>query len=165
MNLKLTFTDKEITPWSGMVFMKKLLDQTGILTELVKSDLPEQGSNRGYDPLQLITSFMVSVWCGANRFEHLEVGRFDDVLRRIFGYKKMAGHKAYQRYFQKFTIASNQRIFTKPGQWFFNQVKLDNYTLDVDSTVLTRYGTQRTIPKSQEGTPIIHYSPLWMNVR
>ncbi|MDA0196991.1 MAG: hypothetical protein O2951_18460 [Bacteroidetes bacterium] len=118
--------------------MKKLLDQTGILTKLIACDLPEQGSNRGYGPIQLLTSFMVSVWCGANRFDHLEVSRFDDVLRRIFGFKKMAGHKAYQRYFQKFTIAINQQVFTKLSQWFFHQVKLDNYTLDVDSTVLTR---------------------------
>ena len=147
MDLKLAFTDKEITPWSGMVFMKKLLDQTGILTKLIACELPEQGSNRGYNPIQLITSFMVSIWCGANRFEHLEVSRFDDVLRRIFGFKKMAGHKAYQRYFQKFTIAINQQIFTKLSQWFFNQIKLDNYTLDVDSTVLTRYGTQQGAAK------------------
>ena len=147
MDLKLAFTDKEITPWSGMVFMKKLLDQTGILTKLIACALPEQGSTRGYDPIQLITSFMVSIWCGANRFEHLEVSRFDDVLRRIFGFKKMAGHKAYQRYFQKFTIAINQQIFTKLSQWFFNQIKLANYTLDVDSTVLTRYGTQQGAAK------------------
>ena len=147
MKLKLAFTDKEITPWSGMVFMKKLLDQTGIFTQLNGSDLPKQGSNRGYDPVQLITSFMVSIWCGANRFEHLEVSRFDDVLRRIFWFKKMAGHKAYQRYFQKFTIAINQQVFTKLSQWFFNQIHLDNYTLDVDSTVLTRYGTQQGAAK------------------
>jgi hypothetical protein len=147
MDLKLAFTDKEITPWSGMVFMKKLLDRTGILTKLIACDLPQQGSNRGYDPIQLITSFIVSIWCGANRFEHLEVSRFDEVLRRIFGFKKMAGHKAYQRYFQKFTIAINQQIFTKLSQWFFHQIKLDNYTLDVDSTVLTRYGTQQGATK------------------
>jgi len=91
----------------------------------------------------LITCFMVSVWCGANRFEHLEVSRFDEVLRNIFGFKQMAGHKAYQRYFNKFTLARNQKIFTKVTQWFFAQVKLDNYTLDVDSTVLTRYGSQQ----------------------
>lgn len=143
MNLKIVFTDKEITPWSGMVFMKKLLDQTGILCKLISSDLPEQHSNRGYSPIQLITCFMVSVWCGANRFEHLEVSRFDEVLRNIFGFKQMAGHKAYQRYFNKFTLARNQKIFTKVTQWFFAQVKLDNYTLDVDSTVLTRYGSQQ----------------------
>lgn len=147
MDLKLAFTDKEITPWSGMVFMKKLLDKTGILTKLIACDLPQQGSNRGYDPIQLITGFMVSVWCGANRFEHLEVSRFDDVLRRIFGFRKMAGHKAYQRYFKKFTIAINQQVFTKLSQWFFSQIKLDNYTLDVDSTVLTRYGTQQGAAK------------------
>jgi Transposase DDE domain group 1 len=147
MDLILAFTDKQITPWSGMIFMKKLLDQTGILSKLIACDLPRQGSNRGYDPIQLITSFMVSIWCGANRFEHLEVSRFDDVLRRIFGFKKMAGHKAYQRYFQKFTIAINQQVFTKLSQWFFSQIKLGNYTLDVDSTVLTRYGTQQGAAK------------------
>ncbi|MEM8940491.1 MAG: hypothetical protein AAGC64_14230 [Bacteroidota bacterium] len=116
MNIKLAFTDKEITSWSGMVFMKKLLDHIGILSKLIACDLPQQMSNRGYDPIQLITSFMVSIWCGANRFEHLEVSRFDEVLRRIFGFKKMAGHKAYQRYFQKFTIAINQKVFTKASQ-------------------------------------------------
>lgn len=143
MDLKLAFTDKEITPWSGMVFMKKLLDKSGILSQLMKSGLPAQNSNRGFDPIQLITCFMVSVWCGANRFEHLEVSRFDDVLRRIFGFKQMAGHKAYQRYFRKFDIATNQGVFTKISEWFFSQVRLDNYTLDVDSTVLTRYGDQQ----------------------
>jgi len=143
MNLKIVFTDKEITPWSGMIFMKKLLDQTGILSKLISCDLPEQGSNRGYNPIQLITCFMVSVWCGANRFEHLEVSRFDEVLRKIFEFRRMPGHKSYQRYFNKFTIAINQKVFTKVNQWFFSQVKLDNYTLDVDSTVLTRYGTQQ----------------------
>ena len=55
----------------------------------------------------------------------------------------MAGHKAYQRYFRKFNIAINQRMFTKLSEWFFNQIKLDNCTLDVDSTVLTRYGNQQ----------------------
>jgi hypothetical protein len=130
MDIKIAFTDKEITPWSGMIFMKKLLDQTGIIQKLVQAHLPEQGSNRGFDPIQLITCFMVSVWCGANRFEHLEVARFDEVLRQIFGFKRMAGHKAYLRYFRKFTIAINQQIFTPVAQWFFAQVKLDYLTLD-----------------------------------
>lgn len=143
MDIKIAFTDKEITPWSGMVFMKKLLDKAGLIEQLETCDLPQQGSNRGYSPLQLISCFLVSIWCGANRFEHLEVSRFDEVLRKIFGYKRMAGHRAYQRYFSKFTIAINQRVFHKLSSWFFQRVKLDNYTLDIDSTVLTRYGQQQ----------------------
>jgi hypothetical protein len=54
----------------------------------------------------------------------------------------MAGHKAYLRYFSKFTIAINQQIFAPLAQWFFSQVKLDNCTIDVDSTVIVRYGEQ-----------------------
>jgi len=30
-------------------------------------------------------------------------------------------------------------------QWFFNQLKFDNYTLDLDSTVMTRYGEQEGV--------------------
>lgn len=36
----------------------------------------------------------------------------------------------------------NQRIFTLIYQWFFQGLQFDNYTLDVDSSVLTRYGDQ-----------------------
>ena len=143
MDLKLVFTDKEITPWSGMIFMKKLLDRTGLITQLESCELPTQGSNRGYNPIQLIICFLVSVWCGANRFEHLEVSRFDEVLRKIFDYKRMASHRSYQRYFQKFSLAINQRVFQKLSVWFFSQIKLDTYTLDIDSTVITRYGVQQ----------------------
>jgi hypothetical protein len=79
--------------------LKKLMEKTGIAETIKSLALPRQGSNRGYDPLQLLTSFFVSVWCGASRFEHLEVTRQDEVVREIFGWKRMAGHKAYERYF------------------------------------------------------------------
>jgi hypothetical protein len=36
--------------------------------------------NRGYAPEQLITQFMLSVWCGANRFEQGELTRHDQLL-------------------------------------------------------------------------------------
>lgn len=147
MDIKLSFTDKEITPWSGMIFMKKLLDKTGIITELIGAELPLQGSNRGYSPKQLITCFLVSIWCGANKFEHLEVSRFDEVLRKIFDFKRMAAHKAYIRYFKKFTIAINQKVFSKVMRWFFEQVQITNITLDIDSTVVTRYGNQQGAKK------------------
>src|SRR6267378_1297101 len=102
MDFKIAFTDKEITAWGGMVFMKKLIEKSGVLKMLSALDLPRQGSNRGYSPLQLIQGFWLSVWCGANRFMHLEVLRMDTTLQRLFGWKRMAGHRAFQRYFEKF---------------------------------------------------------------
>jgi hypothetical protein len=139
---KIEFTDKELTAWGGIALMKKLIEKTGINNALSSLPLPRQGSNRGYDPIQLINHFWVSIWCGANRFEHLEITRFDHVIQELFGWKRMAGHKAFQRYFRKFTQGISQGVFPGLYRWFFQQLLFDNFTLDLDSTVMTRYGEQ-----------------------
>jgi hypothetical protein len=54
----------------------------------------------------------------------------------------MCGHKAFQRYFAKFDRAINHRVFAKLFQWFFSNFYFDKYTLDFDSTIMTRYGRQ-----------------------
>ena len=93
MECDLRFTDKEITTWGGMGIMKRMLDHLGFVAALVVCDLPQPGSHRGYRPEQLITQFMLSVWCGANHFEHTEVTRHDPVLKRLFGFTRMAKSK------------------------------------------------------------------------
>ena len=141
-NLKIGFTNKEITPWGGIALLRKMLDTISMEEVLKELPLPAQGSNRGYSPIQLIENFWVSVWSGANKFEHLEVTRQDKVIQDIFRWKKMPGHRAFQRYFEKFTQRTNQEVFTGLYQWFFSNLKFDNYTLDIDSTIMTRYGEQ-----------------------
>lgn len=148
MEFKVNYTDKEISSWGGMDFMRRLLMITGIDKKLSEMEsLPKQGSNRGYSPLQLICSFWVSLWCGGNRYMHLEIIREDKVLQKLFGWKKMAGYKSYQRYFTKFTQSVNQRVFEELYEWFFGLLQLDNYTLDFDSTIMTRYGEQEGAKK------------------
>jgi len=147
MELKIEYTDKEITAWGGIVLMKQLIEKTKINERLASLALPVQGSNRGYNPIQLINNFWVSIWSGASRFEHLEVTRMDKVIQKIFDWKRMAGHKSFLRYFKKFGQSDNQRVFTELFNWFFKQIKLDNYTLNLDSTIMTRYGNQQGAKK------------------
>lgn len=139
---KIEFTDKEITPWGGVSLIGQMLKKVEIKQVLTNAPLPAQGSNRGYDPQQLILNFWIGVWCGANCFEHLEVTRQDEVIKEIFNWERMAGNRAFQRYFNKFNQAINQEVFTYLYQWFFSNLQFDNYTLDFDSTILTRYGNQ-----------------------
>ncbi len=141
-SLKISFTNKEITPWGGLVLLGKMLKELSIEEVLSRISLPRQGSNRGYNPIQLIENFWVSIWSGANKFEHLEVTRQDKVIQEIFAWERMPGHRAFQRYFNKFNQHINQEVFTDLYRWFFSNLKFDNYTLDVDSTVMTRYGDQ-----------------------
>ena len=142
MEFELRFSDKEITAWGGMGIMKRMLDHLGLESALVACALPQPGSNRGYRPEQLIIQFMLSIWCGANRFEHGEVTRHDPVLRRLFGFTRMANFKAVMRLFRKFTQSANESVMDCLYQWMFGHIAIDGITLDLDSTVMTRYGAQ-----------------------
>lgn len=143
MEFDLRFSDKEITAWGGMGLMKRMLDHLGFDIALAAAGLPQPGSNRGYRPEQLITQFMLSVWCGANRFEHGEVTRHDPVLKRLFGFQRMANFKAVMRLFNKFTQGSNESVMDSLYRWMFGQLSINGITLDLDSTVMTRYGAQQ----------------------
>lgn len=143
MEFDLRFTDREITAWGGMGLMKRLLDRLGFDSALAAAQLPQPGSNRGYRPEQLITQFMLSVWCGANRFEHGEVTRHDAVLKRLFGFRRMANFKAVLRLFNKFTQGTNESVMDSLYRWMFGQLSINGITLDLDSTVMTRYGAQQ----------------------
>lgn len=152
MGFELQFSDKEITAWGGMGLMKRMLDHIGFDCALRASGLPPPGSNRGYRPEQLIVQFMLSVWCGANRFEHGEVTRHDPVLRRLFGFERMANFKAVMRLFRKFSQAENEQVLGALYRWLFGQLSLDGLTLDLDSTVMTRYGQQDGVARGYNPT-------------
>ena len=141
--IKIQFTSKDITPWGGMALLKNMLDRIAF-KEVIESleNLPQSGSNRGYKPYVLIESFITSVWCGANRFLHTEITRHDKTLTKIFGWRTAPAQDAYKRYFRKFNQAKNQDVFNRLTQWYFNELQFDNYTIDFDSSVLTRYGAQ-----------------------
>jgi len=121
--------------------------KSGFVQELERLPLPMQVSNRGYPPIQLFVQFMAGVWCGANRFFHLDVSRFDRNIQKIFGWDRMSEHKAFQRYFEKFDMASNYNVFGGLYRWFFDNLKFDNFTLDIDFSVITRYGEQQGAKK------------------
>ncbi len=161
MEFEIGYTDKEITPWGGMVFMRQMLEKMGFRKVVnAQGDLPVPGSNRGYAATTIVEAFMVSIWCGANRFLHTEVTRHDNALSKIFNWKRTPGQDTYKRFFSKFTQATNQRVSDYFYSWIFDNVKFDNFTLDCDSSVMTRYGTQQGSKKgynpAKRGRPSHH---------
>ncbi|WP_147303554.1 hypothetical protein [Rhodohalobacter sp. SW132] len=67
MDFNIAFTDKEITPWGGILLMKKMLDRMDFDGCPDRLPLLAQGSNRGYSPHQLIKQFMCGVKVAENR--------------------------------------------------------------------------------------------------
>jgi hypothetical protein len=148
MEFKISYTDKEITPWGGMYLLKQMLKEIGFRNVMSNCpDLPTPGSNRGYSPIVILESFLVSIWSGANRFLHTEITRHDKVLSDIFDWKQAPGQDTFKRFFNKFTQALNQRVSDYLYSWTFDSIKFDNYTMDCDSSVMTRYGSQEGAKK------------------
>jgi len=111
MRLSYQFTNKEITPWSGMVFLKQFLDKMRF-SEQVSSYglLLRSGSNRGYSPSVLLESFVYCVWYGTTKFIHTEQTRSDRASNKIFGWKHVSAQDACKRFFRKFTQTDNLRV-------------------------------------------------------
>lgn len=47
--IQIEFTDKKVSAWGGMKLMKDMLDGVGITEFMIGLNLPEKGSNRGYE--------------------------------------------------------------------------------------------------------------------
>jgi hypothetical protein len=137
------FTGRELTAWGGLALMRRMLQGMKLSEAAKQWDLPQPCSNRGYEPLQIIEQFLVSIWCGANRFAHADITRMDSTLSRLFGWTRVAGHKAIMRFFNRFDMARNEQVQGHIYRWLFERLSIDRLTLDVDSTVITRNGHQQ----------------------
>jgi len=152
VNLPIQFSDKKVTPFGGMSLMKRFVDSLGIREKLKELPLPQGRSNRAYNSEQIIESFWLSIWTGASRYIHADWLRYDTVLQNIFGFKSMPSQSTYSRFFNKFSLAKNTEIFPELQAWSLSQVNIERITLDLDSTVITRAGTQQGSAKG--------YNPL-----
>jgi Transposase DDE domain group 1 len=137
------FTSRKVSPWGGLKYFYGTYQKSGIREQMSRLPLPRPGSNRGYQPEDLIEAFMCSVVMGSRRLAHTGMLRSDAVVKEIFGWKRgMADQSTFSRFFRKHTMELNDRIFPALMRGFFEQIKIDGMTIDVDSTVITRYGNQ-----------------------
>jgi hypothetical protein len=144
---ELQYSDKKVTAWGGMRLMKEVCVRSRVFEELGRLDLPQPGSNRGYSAQQIIECFMVNVWLGLTRFSHGEYLRHDKALQEIFGWKRVPSASTYSRFFGKFNQARCNEVFPSLQNYFVSQLPLRRMTLDVDSTVLARYGQQEGVAR------------------
>ena len=96
-DLEIAFTARELTAFGGVSLLYKMLDNCHFKEALSSIGLPQQGSNRGKSPEQLIYGLFTGVWCGASCYNHLDIVRFDPTLCHLMGYEKGPDHRAYQR--------------------------------------------------------------------
>ncbi|MCB0693371.1 MAG: IS1380 family transposase [Lewinellaceae bacterium] len=138
------FTSRKISPWGGIKFFQQTYERSGTPSMLSSLDLPQPGSNRGYNPVEIVEGFLTSEVLGARRISHMDWLRADEVLREIFKWDKgMASASTLCRFFNKFDLERSDRVFVELQRRWFEQIDVpQRMTIDVESTVITRYGNQ-----------------------
>jgi hypothetical protein len=136
------FTDKRFTAWGGLRVVEEVLRKLDWSGALAGAGLPAPGSNRGYDPVLIVQAFMVTIWTGGARFAHTAMVRFDQALCAIFGLSEVASVSTFTRFFRRFNQKQVNEVFGHLYGWCWDQVSPQTLTVDLDSTVVTRYGHQ-----------------------
>jgi hypothetical protein len=145
--LKIQYSDKKVTPFGGMKLLKDFIDTTNIIKDLESVNLPRPKSNAGIDPIDIIQGFWLAIFTGASRYIHADWLRGDTILQEIFDIKRLPSQSTYSRFFHKFSWEKNEEIFATLQQKFLSQIDVGALTIDLDSSVITRYGNQEGAKK------------------
>ena len=145
--LKIKYSDKKVTPFGGMKLLKDFIDATNIIKDLESVNIPQPQSNAGINPIDIIQGFWLSIFTGASRYIHADWLRYDTVLQEIFDIKRLPSQSTYSRFFHKFSWQLNNEIFPQLQYKFLEQIDIGALTIDLDSSVITRYGSQEGAKK------------------
>ena len=160
--LTLRQTQRAVTPFGGVAVFISFLEKIGFV-EAVRQHMPIRlRSPNHIDPTFTFTAFLVSVLVGARRFAHVGLRRGDRALHALLGMTRFPTDDTIRNLFRRFGMGQVQRLFEPLAEWQMQRLPLrdEGYTLDLDSTVFERYGTQEGSLKGhnprQHGRPSHH---------
>lgn len=146
--IEIGLTRKPITAWGGLAVFAAYCNSIGLrqILDQVLGGL-HRVSNNALPAADHMLAFIVGVLTGASRFLHLERLRADTPLRQMFGLNRFCAPSTYTRFFQSFTQQNREDVFFGLVRWFLKLLpeRSEGYTLDLDSTVLERWGEQEGV--------------------
>ena len=143
--IEIGLTSKPITAWGGMAVFAAFAQAVG-LRKLMERSLAGivRTSPNALPVADLLLGFVVGVLTGASRMLHLERLRADSALRTMFGISRFVAPTTYARFFQSMQGQTRTNFWETVSEWTLARVPLrpQGYTLDIDSTVVERFGEQ-----------------------
>lgn len=143
--LAIGLTRKPLSPWGGLSLFAAFGEAIGLRKALDAglSGLVRVSPN-ATPASDVVLGFMVGVLTGATRFLHLERLRGDEVLRRTFGISRFVVPTSYSRFLAGLPGQVREDLWASLLRWNLGMLpaREEGYTLDVDSTVVERFGEQ-----------------------
>lgn len=147
--LEIEYTDKPLSGWGGLALMFEFLEKTGFIAKL-NAVLPDKKrSNNAISELDTVRTFFATILTGGTRFAHAQRINGDSVLRAIMGAERVAGEDTLRRFFNGLAASESEDAYSElqrfTGERLVQSVRDD--VVDLDSTILERYGGQEGVGK------------------
>jgi len=137
-------TKRAVTPFGGVAVFVSFLRKIDLVGQLRRHMPVQWKSPNQIDPTATFVAFLVTVLVGAKRFAHAALLRSDQALHALLGMKRFPIDDTIRNFFREFGMVHVQRLYEPLSEWQMQGLppRPDGYTLDLDSTVLERYGKQ-----------------------
>ena len=142
-------TPKAVTPFGGMVSFFAWLGAMGYGARITAA-MPFSYQSPNAIPLEhTLTAFLSSVLVGASRFAHSGWLRHDKALHAMLGIPRFPGEDAIRGFFHQFTQARIEAFWRPLWVWLLGLLEepAGGFTLDMDSTIFNREGSQQGAAK------------------
>lgn len=156
------YTSRPMSGWCGLLLPFVFFRRAGV-RELLKAALPDGRVSPNQVPVvDQVLGLFATILIGGRRFSHVERIRGDEAVRSILGVRRIASSATLSRYFAGFVQANVERLSDWLGNYLASRLSCpaEGEILDLDSTILERYGTQegslRGHNPRQHGRPSHH---------
>jgi hypothetical protein len=153
-SVEVAYTEKPLSGWGGQAAFFEYLDRIG-MWGFANVALPDgRTSPNQVTPADIVRSLFATVLSGGTRFAHVDRIRQDEVIRCISGAARLPGADSIRRYFGGFRACQSEQMYSTlqamSSPLLAAQAMED--TVDLDSTVVDRFGEQEGVAKGYHPT-------------
>lgn len=138
----LSETKREVTPYGGIAVLVELMRRMGLMEQVDKLMPFVYRSNNSCEPKHILLTFWLGVATGVRRFAQMQRLHADRALQKLCGLPRFPNDDTVRNFFRRFGQAQIAAFFPPLWQWLFEQLPPRTCVLDLDSTILQRFGEQ-----------------------
>ena len=139
------FTEHPITVWAGVILLRLYFEWIKLREELNEALVGfAKHSNNQIASVDVMLSWFYGLALGAQRFEHFTRYRRDRLLGELLGIERFGSPDTLRRLFLRFDYRQVTEVSERLMRYSLSRLRpiLMGHTLDLDSTILCRYGEQ-----------------------
>jgi hypothetical protein len=139
------FTEHPITVWAGVILLRLYFEWITLREELSHTLVNfSKRSNNQISSVEVMLSWFYGLALGAERFEHFTRYRRDRLLAELLGIERFGSPDTLRRLFLRFGYREVTEVSERLMRFSLARMRpiLLGHTLDLDSTVMCRYGEQ-----------------------